>query len=83
MRNGPAMALTTSIILALLAALLLTILSCLIRDARLLKQMPPGPAGLPILGNIFQLTQPGWLRFTEWKDRYGEYDFLYVSTDRV
>ncbi|KAE9389979.1 cytochrome P450 [Gymnopus androsaceus JB14] len=34
-------------------------------------QMPPGPRGLPFLGNIFQLPQHQWLRFTEWKEQYG------------
>ncbi|TFK67280.1 cytochrome P450 [Pluteus cervinus] len=33
--------------------------------------MPPGPKGLPILGNIFQLPPLQFLRFTEWKEQFG------------
>ncbi|RYP78207.1 hypothetical protein DL771_000684 [Monosporascus sp. 5C6A] len=33
--------------------------------------MPPGPRGLPILGNVFHLTKEPWLTFTAWKDQYG------------
>ncbi|KAF8191490.1 cytochrome P450 [Mycena galopus ATCC 62051] len=39
--------------------------------ARLRKIMPPGPAGLPFLGNIFQLPPFQWLQFTEWTAQYG------------
>ncbi|KAJ7810241.1 cytochrome P450, partial [Mycena olivaceomarginata] len=34
--------------------------------------IPPGPPGLPFLGNIFQLPAKGqYLKFTEWKEKYG------------
>ncbi|KAK7462926.1 hypothetical protein VKT23_007506 [Stygiomarasmius scandens] len=41
-------------------------------------RLPPGPRGVPILGNVFQLdiSQP-WRTFTKWKQRYGP--LVYVN----
>lgn len=43
----------------------------------LLKQrskvpLPPGPRGIPILGNSLQLSGYLWIKLTEWSQAYGE-----------
>lgn len=35
-------------------------------------KVPPGPDGVPILGNMLQIPpQHSWLKFKEWADQYG------------
>lgn len=39
--------------------------------------LPPGPRGLPLIGNVFDLPQSQpWMKFSEWGDTYGLPSFL-------
>lgn len=43
------------------------------------RRLPPGPKGIPILGNIIDLPKPGELEWEHWlhhKDLYGKYSIL-------
>ncbi|KAJ7503688.1 cytochrome P450 [Mycena galericulata] len=46
-------------------------------------RLPPGPRGLPIVGNLFQLKTDAWHTFTEWKDTYGPLVYINVAGQSI
>lgn len=58
--------------LALAAIGLVWILKSLIVASAKRRKMAPGPPGVPLLGNVFDVpSSMPWFKFTEWKQQYG------------
>jgi hypothetical protein len=43
------------------------------------RKLPPSPRGYPIIGNLFELGEGQWLRFTELQKKYGQFVSSTVS----
>ena len=41
------------------------------------RKLPPGPRGYPIIGNLFEMGEGQWLKFSEMQKKYGQF----VSSD--
>ena len=37
------------------------------------RRLPPGPRGYPIIGNILELKSQSWLKFADWRNKYGQF----------
>ncbi|CAL1696588.1 unnamed protein product [Somion occarium] len=42
-------------------------------------KLPPGPKGVPLFGNLFQLSKDAWVTFAEWKHQYGPLVYMSVA----
>lgn len=68
-----------TILLASLAALIFITYSLLRRRRRL--PVPPGPPGLPLIGNLFDIPKSlNWVAYRNWSEQYSALFVSYTNT---
>jgi hypothetical protein len=60
----------TSLIGAVLGLIVLAVVRYLASPYR---KLPPGPPGYPIIGNLLDMGGAQWLKFTDWRKKYGQF----------
>ncbi|KAG5654671.1 hypothetical protein H0H81_009920 [Sphagnurus paluster] len=61
------------------AFVFLSILNNLLRRSRQVAPLPPGPKGLPLIGNVLDMpSEKEWLTFAQWGEQWGDISSITV-----